>query len=221
MDPDDIVARTVGMKILIYGATGKAGSRILRELLARGHRVRAVTREQGKLQPQEGLDVSVDDLSDVSRMAETMHGADAVISAYAPPVEDTDQLVTVTALLVEAVSRSGNPRLLMVGGAGSLEVAPGITLIESGQLPSEWMPIAQSHSKALEVLKASTVNWTSLSPAAYFAPGERTGRFRLGKDNLVVGETGESRISMEDYAIAMVDELEQRRHERSRFSVGY
>jgi putative NADH-flavin reductase len=83
------------------------------------------------------------------------------------------------------------------------------------------MPIAQSHTKALEVLKSSTINWTSLCPAAYFDPGERTGRFRLGKDNLIAKDGGDSRISMEDYAIAMVDEVEQARHQRSRFSVGY
>lgn len=209
------------MKIVLYGATGRAGTRILRELLSRGHHVRAVTREPGALEPQKDMEISIDDLSDVSRTTEIMRGADAVISAYAPPQNDTDRLVAVTQLLVEAVSRSGVPRLLMVGGAGSLEVAPGVTLIESGYLPSEWAPIAQSHSKALEVFKSSTVNWTSLSPAAYFDPGERTGSFRLGKDNLIANEKGESRISMEDYAIAMVDELEQRRHERSRFSVGY
>jgi putative NADH-flavin reductase len=157
----------------------------------------------------------------VSRTIEIIRGADAVISAYAPPPNDTDRLVAVTQLLVEAVSRSGVPRLLMVGGAGSLEVTPGVTLIESGHLPSEWMPIAQSHAKALEVLKSSTINWTNLSPAAYFDPGERTGRFHLGKDNLIANDKGESRISMEDYAIAMVDEIEQPLHQRSRFSVGY
>ena len=209
------------MRVVLYGATGRAGSRILGELLSRGHRVRAVTREPGSLEAREDVEVSVDDLSEVSRTTEIIRGFDAIISAYAPPPDDTDRLVAVTQLLVEAVSRSGVPRLLMVGGAGSLEVAPGVTLIESGQLPSEWMPIAQSHSKALQVLKSSTINWTSLCPAAYFDPAERTGHFRLGKDNLIADDKGESRISMEDYAIAMVDELEQPRHQRSRFSVGY
>ena len=209
------------MKVVLYGATGRAGSCILHELLNRGHHVRAVTRERGALQTKDNLEVAVDDLSDLDRTTEVVRGADAVVSAYAPPASDTDQLVTVTKLLVDAVSRSGVPRLLMVGGAGSLEVAPGVTLIDSGYLPSEWLPIAQSHSKALEVLKSSSVNWTNLSPAGYFEPGERTGHFRLGKDNLIANEKGESRISMEDYAIAMVDELEQRKHERSRFSVGY
>ena len=193
------------MKVVLYGATGRAGSRILRELVDRGHQVKAVVRERGALEAKENLEIAVDDLSDVSRTTETVRGADVVISAYAPPAEDTDRLVHVTELLVEAVSRSGVSRLLMVGGAGSLEVAPGVTLIASGHLPAEWMPIAQSHSRALEVLKGSSIRWTSLSPAAYFDPGERTGRFRLGEDNLITDEKGDSRISMEDYAIAMVD----------------
>ena len=183
--------------------------------------MRAVAREQSLLELGEGVEVSIDDLSDVSRTIEIIRGYDAVISAYAPPSNDTDRLVAVTWLLVEAIGRSGVSRLLTVGGAGSLEVATGVTLIASGHLPSEWMPIAQSHSRALEVLKESTINWTSLCPAAYFDPGERTGLFRLGKDNLIANDNGESRISMEDYAIAMVDEVEQPLHERSRFSVGY
>ncbi len=209
------------MRIVLYGARGRVGSRLFRELSSRGHQVRTVTREPRPLELPGELESSVDDLSDVSRTIEIIRGADAVISAYAPPPNDTDRLVAVTQLLVEAVSRSGVPRLLMVGGAGSLEVTPGVTLIESGHLPSEWMPIAQSHAKALEVLKSSTINWTNLSPAAYFDPGERTGRFHLGKDNLIANDKGESRISMEDYAIAMVDEIEQPLHQRSRFSVGY
>jgi putative NADH-flavin reductase len=207
------------MKIVLYGATGRAGSRILHELLSRGHNVLAVTRKPEP--PAPDLEFEVDELTDVNRTIEIIRGSDAVISAYAPPPNDTDRLVTVTQLLVDAVSRSGVPRFLMVGGAGSLEVAPGVTLIASGHLPPEWLPIAQAHSKALEVLKSSSINWTSLCPAAYFDPGERTGQFRLGTDNLIATESGDSRISMEDYAIAMADEIDQPLHPRSRFSVGY
>jgi putative NADH-flavin reductase len=109
----------------------------------------------------------------------------------------------------------------MVGGAATLEVAPGVLLLDSGFLPEEWRPISLAHRDALEVLRACDLDWTYLSPAAYFEPGTRTGVFRLGKDNLVANEKGESRISMEDYAIAMVDELERHAHPRQRFSVGY
>ncbi len=220
MDTNSLGQR-IGMKVVLFGATGRAGSRILHELLSRDHQVKAVLREPGPVELPSGVEVAVDDLSDVSRTIGIIRGFDAVVSAYAPPPDDTDRLVAVTQLLVDAISRSGVPRLLTVGGAGSLEVAPGVTLIESGHLPPEWMPIAQSHAKALQILRSSTIDWTNLCPAAYFDPGERTGSFRLGADNLIANDRGESRISMEDYAIALVDELEQPRHQRTRFSVGY
>jgi len=209
------------MKVVVYGASGRAGSRILNELIERGHEVVAVARNAEALKPRSGVTIAVDDLSDAGRTAEVIRGADAVISAYAPPPDDTGELVPVTQRMVEAITRSGVPRFLMVGGAGSLEVAPGISLTNSGHLPPEWLPIAQAHERALEVLRASTIDWTSLCPAAYFDPGVRTGRFRLGADNLIADEKGESRISMEDYAIAMVDELENPSHRRQRFSIGY
>jgi putative NADH-flavin reductase len=209
------------MKVVVYGASGRAGSRILNELVARGHQVLAVARNAESIKRLDGVTTAIDDLSDVARTAEVIKGADAVISAYAPPQNDTDALVAVTQRLVEAVSRSGVPRFLMVGGAGSLEVAPGLSLVDSGNLPPEWLPIALSHARALEVLRSSTIDWTSLCPAAYFDPGTRTGKFRLGTDNLIADDQGNSRISMEDFAIAMVDELEVPRHRKQRFSVGY
>jgi putative NADH-flavin reductase len=209
------------MKVVLYGATGRAGSRILKELRARGHRVVAVVRDPKALQPQEGVEIAQDDLSDVSNTAEVMKSADAVISAYAPPQDNTDELIAVTQRLIEAVKRSGVPRFLMVGGAGALQVAPGVSLIDSGHLPPEWLPIARSHSKALEQLRSSDIAWTYVAPAAFFDPGARTGKFRLGSDDLITDENGQSRISMEDYAIAMVDELEASRHVRKRLAVGY
>lgn len=209
------------MKVALCGATGRAGSRILTELLTRGHAVVAMVRTAGTMPPREGVTVAVDDLASAERTAQIIRGTDALISAYAPPANDPEELVAVTGRLVDAVSLSEVSRFLMVGGAGSLEVAPGVTLLDSGKLPEEWRPIAVAHTHALEMLRASPVNWTSLSPAIYFDPGERTGRFRLGKDELLFDAQGESRISMEDYAIALVDELEAATHGRQRFSVGY
>jgi hypothetical protein len=162
-----------------------------------------------------------DDLSDVERIAKIIRGADAVVSAYMPPPNDTDQLVAVTGRLIQAVRRAENPRLLVVGGAASLEVARGVTLLSSGRLPQEWVPIATSHAKTLELLESSDINWTYFSPAGLFVPGERTGKFRLGTDRLIVNAKGESRISFEDYAIALVDELERSAHVRARFTIGY
>ena len=209
------------MNVTLFGATGNAGARILKELLERGHQVTAIVRDPAKLQPQPGLTVRKGDLSDVAQIADALRGTEAVVSAYGPGLNSPHDLVGATESLVMGLKQAGVQRLLMVGGAGSLEVAPGVQLIDSGYLPEEWKPIALAHRDALEILKASGLDWTSLCPAAYFEPGQRTGVFRLGKDNLVANEKGESRISMEDFAIALVDELEKHAHPRQRFSVGY
>ena len=209
------------MNVTLFGGTGNAGSRILKELLARGHQVTVVVRDPTNLSPQSGMTVRQGNLFDENQVAETVRGTEAVISAYGPGLNSPDQLVGATEKLVAGLEAAGVQRLLMVGGAGSLEVSPGVQLVDSGYLPAEWKPIALAHREALQILRASHLDWTSLCPAAYFEPGPRTGVFRLGLDNLVANEKGESRISMEDYAIAMVDELEKHAHPRQRFSVGY
>ena len=209
------------MNVVVYGATGHAGSESLKELVRRGHKVTAVARKVESLKGQPGVTAKADDLSNVDAIAQTIKGTDAVVSAYAPPTDQTDALVDVTRRQIEAVKRAGGPRLLVVGGAGLLEVAPGVTLIKSGHLPADYMPIATSHEKALGVLRGSDINWTYLSPAAFFVPGERTGKFRLGTNELIADAKGESKISFADYAIALVDEIERPAHERASFSVGY
>jgi putative NADH-flavin reductase len=209
------------MKVVVYGATGNAGSEIVKELLARGHQVTGVARNIEKLKSQPAVTAKTDDLSNAGVIAEVIKGGDVVVSAYQPPADNTDKLIDVTKLQIEAVKKAGGPRLLVVGGAGQLEVAPGVTLINSGHLPEAYMPIAVSHEKAAAVLKASDINWTYLAPAAYFVPGERTGKFRLGTKELVTDAKGESKISFADYAIALVDEIEKPKHERALFSVGY
>jgi len=210
------------MKIALYGATGKSGSRILNELVSRGHEVVAIARDPAKVSADRaGVSVRQDDLSDPAKIAAAVDGVDAVVSAYAPPHDDVDALVGVTQRQVEALARGKKPRLVVVGGAGGLNVAPGVSLIDSGYLPETVVPIAKAHVKALNVLRASDADWTYLAPAAFFEPGERTGKFRLGSADLIANEQHESRISMEDYAIALVDELENPRHRRQRFAVGY
>ena len=209
------------MNVVLFGASGRAGSRVLQELLARGHHVTAAVRDPSKFSAPTSVTVKQDDLSDPHHTASVLRGADAAISAYAPPHDDTDALVGVTVRQVAAVREAGVKRLIVVGGAGGLEVAPGVSLIASGHLPAPWLPIANSHVKAVEALRASDVDWTYVAPAAYFEPGTRTGMFRVGTDQLISKSDGESRISMEDYAIALVDELEQGKHRRARMSVGY
>jgi uncharacterized protein len=223
-NPEQTVSLTLErftMHIVLYGATGQSGSRILTELLTRSHRVTAVVRNPAKLSAHPGLTVVQGDVSSADAIAEKIKGADAVVSAYAPPVDDTDELIPVTGRVIEAVKQAGVPRLIIVGGAGSLEVAPGVTVIDSGHLPAQWLAIAVSHKKTLDLIKAADINWTYFSPAGFFVPGERTGKFRLGTDQLIANEQGDSRISLEDYAIALVDELESPKHERQRFTIGY
>lgn len=208
------------MNVVVYGATGKSGSRIVAELLARNHNVVAVARNPAGLPA--GVKPVQDDLTDIGKIAGIISGADAVVSAYAPPPSDTDQLIGVTERQIAAIHKAGaGIRLLVVGGAASLEVAPGVMLLNSGHLPAEWVPIATSHEKVLRILEKSDINWTYFSPAAFFEPGTRTGKFRLGGNQLIADAQGNSRISMEDYAIALVDELEKPRYQRARFTIGY
>lgn len=207
------------MKIVLYGATGNSGQRILEELTQRGHEVTAVARNISKLAST--VKAVKDDLSNADTIASVIADADVVVSAYAPPHDNTDALIGVTERQVAAVKKAGVPRLIVVGGAGLLEVAPGVTLIASGYLPEAYLPIAKSHDKALSVLKGSDVNWTYFSPAGYFEPGQRTGKYRLGTTNLIANEKGDSRISFEDYALALADEIEKPAHERGQLSIGY
>jgi uncharacterized protein len=209
------------MNIGLYGATGAAGSRILRELLSRGHHVTAIVRDASKLQREPGVSVKQDDLSDPKKIAAAIEGVDVVISAYAPPKDDVESIVGVTRRQVQALEGKKGVRLIVVGGAGGLNVAPGLALVDSQFLPDAYRPIARAHVNAYNVLKASTIDWTYLAPAAFFEPGQRTGKFRLGKDELIADAKQESRISMEDYAIALVDEIEKPQHRAERFSVGY
>lgn len=209
------------MQVALFGATGKAGSRILTELVARGHAVTAVVRDTAKISPQKGVTVVQGDVSSADAIAEKIKGVEAVVDAYGPPADDTDQLLPATQNLIDGVRKAGVKRLIVVGGAGSLFVADGVTLIASGYLPKEYMAIAVSHAEALKLLEKSDINWTYFSPAGFFEPGERTGKFRLGKNELIMDAQGVSRISMEDYAIALVNELEEPKHEGERFTIGY
>jgi uncharacterized protein len=209
------------LKVVLYGATGKAGSVILKELVDRGHTVVAAARTPEKVQKLKNVSTVQDDLSDPAKIASIVKGVDAVVSAYGPPPDDTSQIIGATDRLVKGVEQAGGPRLIVVGGAGSLFVAPGVTVRESGHVPKEWIPIADAHIQVLKNLKQSSIDWTYFSPAGFFEPGQRTGKFRLGKDDLIVDAQGNSRISFQDYAIALVDELENPQHRRDRFTIGY
>jgi hypothetical protein len=197
------------------------GSRVLKELLSRGHRVTAVVRDPTKVPQLDGIIAAKGDALDAGDVAAKTAGADVVISAYAPPQEQPEKMVDAVRALIAGVKESGAKRVLVVGGAGSLFVAPDVDVIDSGHLPEQWKGIAIAHRDALNVLKASDIDWTYFSPAAFIQPGERTGKFRLGGDSLVVDDKGTSSISAEDYAIALVDELEHPKHIRKRFTAAY
>lgn len=203
------------MKVALVGASGQAGSRILSELSARGHDVVAIARHPEKIAALPGVTAVKSDVYDKAGLAALLRGSDAVVSSVHYTASDP-------ALLLEAVRDSGVKRYFVVGGAGSLEVAPGVKLIDTPQFPAIYKAEATKGAEFLELLRttAGDLDWTFLSPAAMFVPGERTGKFRIGKDQLLTNDKGSS-ISFEDYAIAAVDELERPAHIRERFTVGY
>jgi putative NADH-flavin reductase len=202
------------MKIALIGATGRAGSSILRELSARGHDVTAIVRHPEQVPTLNKVTAKKGDVFDKAGLAGLLKGHDAVISAVHFTASDPQ-------LLIDAVRDAGVPRYLVVGGAGSLEVAPGVTLVSTPDFPAAYKAEATRGGDFLDLLrKVGDIDWTFLSPSALFVEGPRTGKFRLGKDQLLTTAKGSS-ISFEDYAIAMVDELENPAHPRTRFTVGY
>jgi len=202
------------MKIALIGATGNAGSRILAELSRRGHAVTAVARHPERVPALAGVTSLKADANDVAGLAAVLKGHDVVISSVHFTASDPRKLV-------EAVHASGVSRYLVVGGAGSLEVAPGVKLIDTPEFPAIYKAEAAAGGVFFDLLRNETrLDWTFLSPSALFVPGERTGKFRLGGDQLLSNEKGSS-ISFEDYAIALVDEIEKPAHSRQRFTVGY
>jgi putative NADH-flavin reductase len=202
------------MKIALIGATGNAGSRILAELSRRDHAVTAIARNIEKVPALPGVTAAKADADDVKALAATLKGHDAVISSVHFTASDPLKLIA-------AVKQAGVPRYLVVGGAGSLLVAPGVRLIDTPEFPALYKAEAAAGSDFLELLRKETaLDWTFLSPSAMFVPGERTGKFRLGGDELLSNASGSS-ISFEDYAIALADEIEKPAHSRRRFTVGY
>lgn len=201
-------------KIALIGASGNVGTRLLKELSDRGREVTAIARNPEKIAALPRVTAAQGDANDAASLAGIIAGHDAVISS-------TRFVGTDFAALVEALRKAGVRRWLVVGGAASLEVAPGKRLLDQPDFPEAYREEATSGAAALDLLRGiEDLDWTFLSPSAMFVPGERTGTFRLGKDMLLTTAEGSS-ISYEDYAIALVDELETPRHVRQRFTVGY
>jgi len=212
------------MKVAIIGATGFVGSALLKEAAARGHEITALVSRPNKVPVSGKVTAQQVDVLSQDALASQLKGHDAVISAFSGHAQ-ADVLgyyVKGMQSIISAAKAAGVPRLLVVGGAGGLEVAPGVQLIDTPQFPAEWKGTAEGARQALKLLRGEQdLDWTVLAPSAHLEPGERTGKFRLGNDQLLVDEKGESRISLSDYAAAMIDELEKPAHSRARFTVGY
>lgn len=218
------------MNVALIGATGFAGSAILDELINRGHKVTAIVRNPDKLtNGSANLTAVKCDATNPDELAKAVKGVDVVISAYNPgwanPNMYEDTLRNYP-LILEGVKKSGVGRLLIVGGAGTLFVKPGLRLVDTGTLPDAWIPGVKSLGEFYlnTLTKEDAIDWVFLSPAANLGDlqkGVRTGKYRVGKDDLLVDEKGNSFISVEDYAVAMVDELEKPAHHKERFTVAY
>ena len=197
------------MKIVLFGSGGMIGSRIAAELEQRGHVLTGASRSTGA------------DITDPASVARIATGADAIVSAISARGVDYTQ-VDVAQSLTEGARQAGVRRLVIVGGAGSLEVSPGVRLVDTPDFPAEWKAEALQHADALDAYREiDELDWTFVSPAAFIHPGERTGRYRLGGDQLLVDDEGKSEVSAEDYAIAIADLLEQGGHERERIGVAW
>ena len=210
-------------KMLLIGASGFVGSALLNEALNRGFEVTAVVRHPEKIKIEnEHLKVKKADVSSLNEVCEVCKGADAVISAFNPGWNNPD-IYDETIKVYDGVKKAGVNRFLMVGGAGSLFIAPGLRLMDSGEVPENILPGVKALGEFYLnfLMKEKEIDWVFFSPAADMRPGVRTGRYRLGKDDMIVDILGKSHISVEDYAAAMIDELEHPKHHQERFTIGY
>jgi len=215
------------MKVALFGAKGMIGSEILKEALSRKHEVTVVVRDPKSFAAPARVKVVAGDASNPADVARVVAGHDAVISAVGPGRNNSTpqplNIVQATKGLQQGLATTAVKRLLIVGGAGSLEVAPGLQLLDSPQFPDEYRPEALAARQALEVVKDNLVDldWTFFSPSLVIEPGERTGQFRIGGEQLLFDGNGQSRITVEDFAIAIIDELEKSENVGRRVTIGY
>ncbi|MGH6614448.1 NAD(P)-dependent oxidoreductase [Sphingomonas sp.] len=200
------------MKVALIGAGGKVGRRLVAELLGRGHQVVGIARNPPA--DDSGVPFVLADANDVDALAAAIRGNDALM--VSGRFVSTD-----AAAILRAMRAAGVARILVVGGAGTLLVAPGVQLLDTPDFPEAFRPEVSAGRDFLDALRGSDADWTFLSPAVSFVPGERTGAYRLGGGELMRDDRGDSSISYEDLAKALVDELEQPRHSRARFSIAY
>jgi putative NADH-flavin reductase len=211
------------MKVAVFGATGQIGSVVVNELLSRGHEVTAVVRDPAQYTlTHDKLSVTTGDITDVASIASAVAGHDAVVSSISSNKTGNHEIFRESPVnLIAGLKQAGVSRLVVVGGAGSLEIN-GARLIDGPDFPADWFEGANAHADGLKIYRQENeLEWTFFSPAIMILPGERTGTFRLGNDSPVFDAEGKSEISIEDYAVALVDELENPQHIRARFTIGY
>lgn len=211
------------MRLIVFGATGQLGTRLVQEALQRGHEITAVARDPSNADSHDGrVQAAAADATDAEQVARVAFGHDVALSAVTQHGAP-EMLAAAARGLLAGLSRAGVRRLVVAGGAGSLEVAPGQRLMDTPDFHEEWKPEARAQFEALEVYRAADtdVDWSYVSPGALLEPGERTGRYRTGTDQLLIDEHGHSRITMEDFAIAMLDEAERAAHPRQRFTAAH
>jgi len=210
------------MKIAILGANGNVGSVLVDEALSRGYEVLALIKDKNNYVAKEGVEVKEVDALNKDTLVNGFKDIKIAVSAFGPKAGFENDLVVATRNLIDAAKSAKVDRFLMVGGAGSLLVSEGVILAESGVLPADWLPVVNAHVEALNVIKNETdLNWTVLRPSSLFGPGERTGKFRLGTDYLLVDSEGNSHVSFQDYAVALFDELDNSDFLKKAFTVGY
>lgn len=211
------------MKIALIGATGFVGTEVRKELLARGHQVTALVRHADNLSSSPGLTVVVADALDAGQVAHAVAGTEAVISAYNPGWGEPkiyELFLQGTRAILDGVKAAGVQRVLVVGGAGSLFVAPGTQLVDTPGFPAQYKQGALAAREALNQIQLETsLDWTFLSPPALLAPGERTGTYRVGQDALLMDGDHPAGGSVADLAVAIVDEIERPQHIKARFTI--
>jgi len=213
------------MKVAILGATGRGGKRMIDEALSRGHQVTAISRSAAEQPARDGVTGVSCDIADTAALADAIRGHDAVIATWRPAPGSDDVWGAIKNgfnSLLTAMREAGVKRVMVMGGAGSLEYSPGVLNIDRPDFPEAWKDGSRAGTQQLDMLReVSDLEWTYLSPAHEIYEGERTGTFRLGGDQLVMDENGDSKISFEDYAVAMIDELEEPKHTGRRFTLAY
>ena len=213
------------MKLALIGASGFVGAAVLQEALDRGHQVTGIVRNPAKLPQHAALNAVAGDAYNAEALAAHFKGHDAVIHAFNPgwgTADIRERFIQGSQAIIAASKQANVQRLLVVGGAGSLYVAPGLQLIDTPDFPAEYKEGAEGARQALNLLKSeTTLAWSFISPPALLQPGARSGQFRIGGDQLLMNGDAPAQISVADLAVAIIDEMEHPHHLRQRFTVGY